>query len=610
MALINPYTRYKPISSSRRGKTNLPPIRIIVLTLLILGGAISLKTYLLNSFGFLKGIKYWKQGELELARREFNKVLDRSPGNATAVDGLGLVELKAGHLDKAQELYKRATEMGLKYNRRFSHLKTGQSLIDEGRYTEAELELVHALEIQPKEADIHLAMGTVYRAQGQVAKGLKEYETALALDPKGRKGSVLLEQAREERDRGSVYYIYDRNGQPLALEWLKNGEKGYPQGKEFAHLIGYVDRTPDPKNNRGSMGLEKVYQEYFPGNKLYLTIDARIQRIISKAMGWYKGAVVVLDPRTGEILGCVSQPTFTPENIRTGWWSYVANPNQPFKNRAFESLYEPGSIIKIITSAAAVEKQLDFSRIFPLNCRGSIHIDGRPFMDWQRHKTVRSLDDAFDLSCNVAFAMLGFELGAETLLEFNNRFGFNTPLPSLPIPYVQSVSPKLGLTRYELAETSTGLGKDFRITPLGGAMIASVIANDGVLMSPYLVMKLTNINGKPLIEHKPTILKNAISRQTARYLTTTMLNDVERGIGVKARVTGLKTAGKTGTSGSRNPNFHAWFICFSPVENPRVAIAVIAEHGGTGKDVAAPIAGKILQGIRENTDWLEIKQSK
>ncbi len=610
MTLINPYSRYKPIASSRRGRMKTPSVRIIILVILVAAGAISVKTYLMNSFNLLKGLKHWKQGELELARREFNKVLDRSPGNATAMDGLGLVELKAGNLEKTREYYAQASKMDLKYNRRFSHVKTGQAFLDEGRYPEAELELTHALEIQPKNADAHLALGTAYRALGQVAKGLKEYETALTLEPKNRRGLVLLEQAREERDRGSMYYIFDRNGQPLALEWTKNGEKGYPQGKEFAHLIGYVDETTDPKTNRGSTGLEKVYRSYFPGNKLYLTLDARVQRIVSKAMGWHKGSVVVLDPRTGEILACVSQPTFTPENIRKGWWDYVSNPNRPLKNRAFESLYEPGSIIKIITSAAAVEKNLDFDRIFPLQCRGNLFIEGRHFMCWQRHKTIRSLDDAFDRSCNVAYARLGEALGTETLLEFNNRFGFNTAIRTLPIPVVQSTSPKLGLSRYELAETSTGLGKDFLITPLGGAMIAAVIANDGVLMSPFLTLKLTTINGKSLEETKPTVLKKSISRQTARYLTTTMLNDVERGIGVKARVPGLKTAGKTGTSGSRNPNFHAWFICFAPVENPRIAMAVLAEHGGSGKDIAAPIAQKILLGIKESTDWLEIKPSK
>jgi peptidoglycan glycosyltransferase len=172
------------------------------------------------------------------------------------------------------------------------------------------------------------------------------------------------------------------------------------------------------------------------------------------------------------------------------------------------------------------------------------------------------------------------------------------------------VSPKLGLSRYELAQAATGLGKSFRITPFNAAMIASAIANDGVLMSPYLVDKLTNINGKVLEENKPQVYSNAISRQTAQLLTTMMLNDVERGIGVKARVKGVKVAGKTGTSGSRDPNFHAWFICFAPADNPKIALAILAENGGTGKDVAAPIAKKVIEGITEFIDLNSDSQKK
>lgn len=138
---------------------------------------------------------------------------------------------------------------------------------------------------------------------------------------------------------------------------------------------------------------------------------------------------------------------------------------------------------------------------------------------------------------------------------------------------------------------------------MNAALIASAIADDGVIMSPYLVEKLTNIEGAILEENKPVIYKNAINRQTAQFLTTMMVNDTERGIGVKARVKGIKIAGKTGTSGSRDPNFDAWFICFFPAENPKIAMAILAENGGTGKDVAAPIAKKVIEGMMEFTDF-------
>ncbi len=600
MALIDPFSRYKPLPLSRKRRGKLPSFRTMLLFFILFLGLLTSKTYLMNQFNYLKGIKYWHNGDLELAKAEFNKVLTRTPGDAKAVDGLGLVEMKAGHLDKSKALYDQAIKMGLGYSRKFNHLKTGQAFIDEGKYVEAELELQHALELQSTNPDIYIALGTVERALGQVNKGEKYYETALNYDPKNKKMQVLLEQARAEKDQGSISYIFDRNGVPLAIEFTKNGERGYPFGKECAHVIGYTDTQTI--NNRGTTGLEKIYQQYFPGNKLYLTLDSRIQRIISKAMGWQKGAIIVLNPRTGEILGCISQPTFTPEKVRDQWWNYFANKNIPLKNRAFESLYEPGSIIKIVSSAAAVEKNINLNTVFPLFCKGYTYIDNQIFYDWQKHKTIKTLEEAFDTSCNMAYAKLGMTLGEDVLLEYNNRFGFNSVPKTLNIPVTPGFSPKLGLTRYELAQSATGLGKSFRITPLNAALLVSAIADDGVMMSPYLVDKLTNINGKVLEENKPSVYKSTITRQTAQFLTTMMLNDVERGIGVKARVKGIKIAGKTGTSGSRDPNFHAWFISFAPSDNPKIAMAILCENGGTGKDVAAPIAKKIYEGISEIMD--------
>ncbi len=613
MSLIDPLNRYNPIPLGRGRRNKLPSFRTTVLLVVILLSLLSLKGFWMDNYNFIKGFKHWNQGELELASMEFRKVLARSPGNAKAIDGLGLVEVKEGHLDKAREAYRQAINAGLTYSRRFDHLKTGQTFMDEGKYPEAELELQHALELQPNSPEIYVALGTVERALGQVLKGEKYYMTAQQYDKKNKKVKELLHEVQEEETRGYTGYIFDRTGSPLAVQWTeknrpKNGDRGYPMGKEFAHLIGWLD--PEETYNRGSAGLENAYKDYLPGNKLYLTLDNRIQRVIFKAMGWQKGSIIVLNPHTGEILGCISQPTFTPDHIHSDWRKYLQDRNTPLLNRAFEGLYEPGSIIKIVTSAAALEKNLDLKKIFPLYCKGYQYIDNQLFFDWQKHKTVKSLEEAFDASCNMSFARLGFELGADTLLEFNNRFGFNNTPKTINIPLAMGFTPKLGLSRYELAQAATGLGKGFRTTPLNAAMIASSIANDGVLMSPYLVDKLTNVQGKVLQENKPQVLSNVISRQTSQFLTTMMLNDVERGIGVKARVKGIKVAGKTGTSGSRDPNFHAWFICFAPAESPKIAVAILAEFGGTGKDIAAPIAKKVIEGIMDIPGYLTPETSQ
>ena len=196
------------MSLSRKRRTRLPSFRTTVLFIILLCGVITSKTFLMNQYNYLRGLKYWRSGDLELAKMEFNKVLTRTPGDAKAVDGLGLVEMKADHLDKAKELYDQALKMGLTYSRKFDHLKTGQSFIDEGKYIKAELELQHALVLQPNNPELLIAIGTAERALGDVIKGEKYYEQALHNDPKNRKMQVFLEQAREEKDRGSIYYMF------------------------------------------------------------------------------------------------------------------------------------------------------------------------------------------------------------------------------------------------------------------------------------------------------------------------------------------------------------------------------------------------------------------
>src|SRR5579859_3776295 len=125
MALIDPFTRYKPLPLSRKRRTKLPSFRTLFVIFLLVCGLLTSKTFIMNQYNYLKGLKYWRTGDLELAKMEFNKVLTRTPGDAKAVDGLGLVEMKAGNLDKAKELYDQAMKMGLAYSGKFSHLKTG-----------------------------------------------------------------------------------------------------------------------------------------------------------------------------------------------------------------------------------------------------------------------------------------------------------------------------------------------------------------------------------------------------------------------------------------------------------------------------------------------------
>jgi peptidoglycan glycosyltransferase len=592
--VLDPFRRYNAIPLSKKNKRKWPPLRLTLIIVVLLILAFSFKTALLNNYDFLIGLKDWKEGHLALAQNEFNHVLARSPGNPYALDGLGLIAVKENKLAQAQQYYTTALQAGLKYNSRFSHLKTGRYFIRRGKYIQAQIELEHALQLQPDNARIEVALGTVARALGHVNEGIHDYQTALAKNPKNKKIKLLIEEARQEKDRGAIDYIFDSQGQPLAFQWLKNHKQGFPDDKEFAQLIGYDDTAKT--DNHGSSGLEAIYRKYFPGNKLFLTVDARVQRVIFNALGWEKGAIIVMDPQTGAILGCLSQPTYLPENIHKDWTTYADDPNHPLLNRDFQALYQPGSIIKVITSTAALQSHLSLKSIFPFYCKGYTYIDGKVFYDWEKHGEVTSIQQAFNESCNMAYARLGLALGNDTLYEFFNRFGL-TGIPStMPFPVRHAQVPGLEMSRYQLAKAANGLGH-FKITPLNAVMIAAAVANGGTLMSPYIVQKMTNINGKILFQNKPKVYRRVMSAQTAQLVTTLMANEVLHGIGRKAQVRGLSIAGKTGTAGNPNPAFDAWFICFAPVHNPQVAVAIVAEDGGTGENVAAPIGHKVMKGL-------------
>jgi peptidoglycan glycosyltransferase len=312
-----------------------------------------------------------------------------------------------------------------------------------------------------------------------------------------------------------------------------------------------------------------------------------------------------MNPATGEILAAISQPSFKPEEMDYRPSVIRHNPNRPLRNRAFEGLYEPGSICKIITAAAALEGNVDMSRLFPMNPDTAIRIDGKIFRDWDNHGKIRSLKEAMDVSSNIALAKVAFAMGPDLLFEYINRFGFNRTfdmgfklkgLGSFSLPVATSKAPLSASTQVELAERACGLGKEYRITPLHAAMLAATIANKGVMMKPRLVKGARNLAGQRLYDMKPEAVREVIRPDTAEKIKQIMMDAVEgdRGIGKKARVAGITIAGKTGTSRT-NRDLDAWFICFAPADNPKYAIAVLGDREGTGMSVAAPIAGALIR---------------
>ncbi|PKL91975.1 MAG: hypothetical protein CVV21_04320 [Candidatus Goldiibacteriota bacterium HGW-Goldbacteria-1] len=547
-----------------------------------------------------------KKGKLAAATSNFNKAVNIKRDGALAIDGLGAVALKQGDFQKAEKLYTEAMAAGLKPNKTINHSVIGNEFMDGGLYRYAETEFKHAVALNQFDAEAMFGLGSCAHAATNLDEAIKYYNKALQYNPKLSKARKNLSLAEDDRNKGAIYYMYDRNGEPLARYNLipGQGKKTYILDQRAAHITGF-----DSEKRQTKEGIEKHLAEYIPGNRIYLTIDSKIQNTISRALGWYKGAVVVLNPKTGEILGLYSQPTFKPNTIDQDWWDVVGNRNKPLLNRATDKLYEPGSIAKMITIASAYEYAIDPQKIFPVKCPGHTYYDNKIFWCWTKHGKVKSIEQTVDTSCNIGAAELAFAIGSPRLTEYNTKFGFGQQLDlgfmditrnvRISIPVKTSSAPMNDRTKFDLAMHACGLsyeGHNYTITPLHAALLAATIANDGVMMDPYMIKEIRNINGKIIYQAAPRAIKKPVTPETADKITRLMIDSVENGIGQKARVNGISIAGKTGTSG-KSGALNAWFISFAPAENPEYAIAICGDSEGKGMSVAAPVAGDIYKDL-------------
>lgn len=415
--------------------------------------------------------------------------------------------------------------------------------------------------------------------------------------------------------RGS---ILDRNGTVLAKSNAdgKEQERIYPYGSLYSQVIGYNSKAygkslMELKYNNELLNIkefssifnfkEKLSGEQKIGNNLYLTIDHNLQSKAEQLIRGKNGAVVVMRPKTGEILAMVSKPDFDPASskLAQNWEELIKSKDSPFLPRATQGLYAPGSTFKVLTAAAAVENGME-DRTF--EDKGSITIDGKIFNNFQSH-VYGSLDlkGALAVSSNVAFAQLGADLGEKVLKDITTRAGFNKDIP-FDIPVNSSRFPYETMGKTDLAAVGMGQGK-LLVTPLHMAMIASGIANNGTMMKPYLVDRVVSASDVTQMSAKPEVFGRIMAPETASKVKEMMQYVVETGTGKSAAIKGVKIAGKTGTaenelSGKQKNKEHAWFICFAPVDDPQVAVAVVLEYSGsTGGSLAAPIAKDLIRQV-------------
>ncbi|MGI6424751.1 MAG: peptidoglycan D,D-transpeptidase FtsI family protein [Tepidanaerobacteraceae bacterium] len=405
--------------------------------------------------------------------------------------------------------------------------------------------------------------------------------------------------------------IYDRKGKPLAETGIEGDYKKriYNGGKSIGPIVGYSERT------LGRAGLEDVYNgellgitEKDPmmllrqkilgvskrGSDLYLTIDLELQQTAYDMFYNRKGALVALDPKTGQILVMVSSPGFNPSTIKEDWEALSKDEDKPLINRATQGLYPPGSSFKVITLAAALENNPEIENQ-SYYTPGYIKVNGSIIRDSEHlWPGEYDLSTAFRYSSNTVFIQIGQQVEREKMISIVEAFGFNTNIRT-DIPVAESTFPRSSITvsNVEMAESFIGQGKILS-TPLQMAKATAIIANKGKDIKPYIIQKIVSPVGNT-IDMKPSVtMTQVVNQQVAEKVKDLMVDVVRNGTGTKAFINNIEVAGKTGSAENPHGIAHAWFVGFAPAEDPKIAVAVVVENAGSGGTHAGPIAREII----------------
>ncbi|OGB88817.1 penicillin-binding protein 2 [candidate division WOR-1 bacterium RIFCSPHIGHO2_01_FULL_53_15] len=423
----------------------------------------------------------------------------------------------------------------------------------------------------------------------------------------------------------------------------------YPFGGVAAHLLGYVGEIEAAELARlksegyrlgdslGKDGVEKIYDrlirgvdggkkievdafgtptrllkstEPLPGADVKLTVDLDLQLAAEKALGGKEGAVVILDPRTGELLAMVSHPNFDPnlfiDPLDRSKWVSLNQRKHPFMNRAL-AIYPPGSIFKAVTlSAVLAEGLAKPDEVF--NCPGYYKINNRYAACWKEGGHGRlTLAEGLTQSCDVVFYEMGRRLGPDRLAQYAGGYGLGgrtgLDLPQEKKGLVPTSAWKKNVRReiwYEGDSINYGIGQGFvQVTPLQMAAVYGTIAT-GKRMKPFVVREIRSRDGEELYRGEQAEVAPApVSHDILTTIRDALKEVVARATGIAARVVGIPAAGKTGTA--ENPGLpHAWFLCYAPADDPQIVIASFVAHGEHGDRASAYVARDILTWYRDN----------
>ncbi len=381
-----------------------------------------------------------------------------------------------------------------------------------------------------------------------------------------------LRTAIEQRKSGEAPYVFDRVNQVIAVY----------RSQTNTVAASDADFTPIIDRSGGAFTIGARIDQLGSGATIETTLDPFVQKAALAALGKYRGSLVAIDPQTNEILA-------------------IAN-SGPTENRAFESEYEPGSVIKVLTGLNALTSGVNVDGMFPYVCNGVLVIDGRHFGDWvpQGHGRLNDINDALAVSCNVFFGDVGLRLGRDRLERFMTSAGFGgqIDLGIFQVPLGRMVGSVFN--NFETAYLAIGLEHE-EINAIHLAMLASMMANRGVLTTPRLLRQRRSILGEVVAVGPPQGRTRIATAAAAERIVHAMeaVTTEPRGTGRRAPVQGISMAMKTGTAGERKNGLEALIVAFAPVDKPKIAFGVIAEGAGPAEYAGAQIAHVFLERIKK-----------
>jgi len=471
-----------------------------------------------------------------------------------------------------------------------------------------------------------------------------------------RRRSFVPIRLKRNVDIKSVAFVSEHAASLPGVDVESEPLRRYPLGAMGSHLFGYVGEISDkdledgrhPDYLRGDLigkdGLESRYEGLLRGvdgkrfvevnalgrkaellgdkrpilpkrgTDLRLTIDLDLQRAAEEAFEpGERGAVVVIDPRNGEVLALASRPNYDPNEFSTGitfkrWKELSEGGSSPLFNRAIQAVYPPGSTLKpFVALCGLVSHAIEAGSTFRETCNGVFQFGSRPFRCMHHHGTL-ALRAAVAQSCDIYFYQLGIRLGLDRLGEFmkglglSERTGIDIPGERRGLfPTPAWYDKRFGAGRWSrglVLNLAIGQGES-SLTPVKLAQLTAMIANGGMLWKPHLVLEAKRDGANISL---PGLRPDSLSRRVAlndrdlqriREAMEAVVYD-EGGTGSLARVEGVRVAGKTGTAQNPHGEDHALFICYAPVDAPEIAIAVLKENAGHGGSEAAPVAQRVM----------------